>query len=644
MNILIKAKEARNKKINQIEKIKDTKSIKEAMEDLKSYASLGYDKITKEDFNFYFKCFGVFDKKKEHGDNSFMIRVRIAGGQLNSIQARVLGEVSRDYCDNSLDLTTRMQVELRYIKIENLATVLEKLNEVGLSTYQTGIDNIRNILSDPLDGVANDCIIESMPILKELQDVFLEQDEWMGSLPRKFNVAITGSLSNRCNIFGHDCSFVLANKNGEFGFNIYLGGKVGVLAKDINLFVTIDEVLALFRALIKLFKEYGYRDNRNKNRLYFLLQDVGLENFANALRDEAGIDFATAGQTLVQSQDIATGSNRVRERNGKYADKLIVPSGSFSGTDLIDLVDDIKDITNGNLRLTYDQNIYVIDIDKESLDTFSSTKISQKYREFDNIYFNDMIACAGTKTCSFGLIESKSEAIDMANFLKSEVDIGDGVVRMNWSACPKGCGVHGVGDIGFEGCKAKNSNGEWEESIHLFLGGKITREAKEGKRLHKALPMREAKHHVKYLLLSYKKLKNRGESFESFEDRYLSQNYSFQAIGFYTKINYILNEKLNLNTLFELDKNPKTSKREDLEIFDFGIKLFKLLTGEKRFMAVENFEPILKQPRHINKNEVSKLNPKVPEKLSEILYNMTNEDKSQRAFVFSELIVALKDI
>ena len=238
MNILVEAKEARNKKINQIEKIKDTKTTAQAMEDLKSYSSLGYESITKEDFDYYFKCFGVFDKKKENGENSFMIRVRIAGGQLNSTQARVLGEVSRDYCDNSLDLTTRMQVELRYIKIQYLPLILEKLDEVGISTYQTGIDNIRNILTDPLDGVTSDCMIESMPILKELQKVFFKQEEWIGKLPRKFNTAISGSLSNRCNILGHDCCFYLAKKYTKYGFNVALGGKVGVVSSKADIFLS----------------------------------------------------------------------------------------------------------------------------------------------------------------------------------------------------------------------------------------------------------------------------------------------------------------------------------------------------------------------------------------------------------------------
>jgi len=112
MQILQTAFEARNKKQNKIEKLKDIKTMEQAMQDLKAYASLGYEAIKNEDLTYYFKCFGIFDKKKENGENSFMIRVRIPGGQITATQAKVLGEVSRDYCKDSLDITNMDRMEL----------------------------------------------------------------------------------------------------------------------------------------------------------------------------------------------------------------------------------------------------------------------------------------------------------------------------------------------------------------------------------------------------------------------------------------------------------------------------------------------------------------------------------------------------
>jgi len=255
-----------------------------------------------------------------------------------------------------------------------------------------------------------------------------------------------------------------------------------------------------------------------------------------------------------------------------------------------------------------------------------------------------MIACAGTATCSFGVIPNKPDAIEMAQYLSSEVAIENASVRMNWSACPKGCGVNGIADIGFEGCKAKDSEGNRVDGVHIFIGGKITRVAKEAHILHKALPITEAKYHVKYLLKTYAAQKQRGETYEAFDDRFLSANYSFQALGFYTKINYILNDKLGLDVAFELDAEPKSSKREEYELFGFGLKLYKLLTGEKRYDAVVGLTANMLKPTSIKRDTVSKLNPQVPAKLSEVIYNMTHEKKKERAAVFSELLMALKEI
>ncbi len=574
-----------------------------------------------------------------------MLRVRVPIGQLTHEQTYRIGELAKVYGDDYIDITTRMQIVLRYIKIENIATVINSLREVGLSTFQTGVDNPRNIVTDPLDGLAYDNIIPVKPIVDRFQEMTIENPEWISVLPRKFNTGILGSLSNSCNIFGHDCCFVLANKNGRFGFNVFLGARVGVQAIDADVFVTIEETPAFFMALLEVFKAFGYRDNRNKNRLIFLLRDVGMSNFIEAIKKESGLSFDTAGVMMVQSQNPALGSNRVLLKDGNYAYKVIVPSGIFTGTDMMALADSAKAFGSGNLRLTYDQNIYIVGLNPSNIEGFEATDIIQKYSPFNNTYFNDMIACAGTKTCSFAVIPNKEDAIQMAHFLKAEVGIENGMVRMNWSGCPKGCGVHGIADIGFEGCKAKDSEGNRLDGVHLFMGGKITREAKEARILHRSLPIIEAKYHVKYLLESYAKLRQKGESFEAFEERYFSANYSFQAISFYTKINYILNEELGLNIKLELEKEPKTYKKENFEVFDFGLKLFRLLTGEKRYMAVDDdFEIVRKNAIKIRRDEVTRYNPAVPKELSEVIYMMTDNDKRTRARVFSELFVQLKSL
>jgi ferredoxin-nitrite reductase len=296
------------------------------------------------------------------------------------------------------------------------------------------------------------------------------------------------------------------------------------------------------------------------------------------------------------------------------------------------------------VRFSYDQNIYATNIPQDKIEEFESSSIVQHYSSYNNIYFKDMIACAGTHTCSFGVIPNKPDAIEMAEFLSSNLDIPNASVRMNWSACPKGCGVHGIADIGFEGCKAKDDEGNRVDGVHIYLGGKITSQAKEAHTLHKSVPLTEARYHALYLLKAYAKYKQRSESFEAFESRFLSGKYSYQALAFYTKINYILNQKLSLGVEFELDENPKSFKNEEVELFSFGLKLYKLLTNQKRFDSVDMLRIYDLKPRSIKRDEVTKLNAKVPPKLSEVVYNMTHENSAKRAKVFSELLVALKEI
>ncbi len=141
MRRLEKAKISRSFKLNKIEKLKELKNPIEAYNKLKEYAKNGYKSIPKEDKGFFLKCFGIFDKPAT--PNQFMMRLRIRGDQLNYDQALAVGEIAREFCKDYMDLTTRAQIELRYIRVEDLPTIIKKLESMGLSAYQTGVDNFR---------------------------------------------------------------------------------------------------------------------------------------------------------------------------------------------------------------------------------------------------------------------------------------------------------------------------------------------------------------------------------------------------------------------------------------------------------------------------------------------------------------------
>ncbi len=563
----------RNKKINKIEKIKPLRTPKDAMRKLKEYAVLGYDSIDAEEKAVFFKYFGIFDKEKPNGKDHFMLRIRIPGGQMTSLQAVKVGEVAKEYGKNYIDITTRMQIQLRYLKIRDLPTVLDELQSVGITTYQTGIDNLRNIVTDPLDGVGFDNLITVMPLIDKMQEFFLKKDEWIGTLPRKFNTSISANYANRCNVFAHDCCFSLALKDGIYGFNVHLGGRVGMLAQNANVFLKEDEVIPFFETLITIFKEYGFRDNRNKNRLHFFIKEVGLENLVEIIRQKSALKFGSAGQCLVELEHFDTTQGRVLLKDGTYALHVVVPAGIFDGDSMAE-VGEIAKIYGGEIRLSVDQNLYIVGLKSDDIENVLTWEVFEKYKNINSPFFNDLISCPGSHTCSFGVIAGKVDAIELSKYLSDVVKMDSGKVRIYWSACIKGCGIHELGDIGLLGCKAKIAGGI-VPGVDILIGGKLTNESREAKTVIKAVPLLYAKYYIEELVFEYKRLKKANESFLKFSDRVLV-NYSLQAISFMMSFNYLVSKKYNQPHLkIKLEVNPKTSAYEDAEVSSFGANILE---------------------------------------------------------------------
>jgi ferredoxin-nitrite reductase len=512
MQTIAEISDARNIKINRIEAIKDTKSVLEFYNDLELYAN-GTKELEDNDKSYFLKCFGVFEKDND----TFMLRIRIPAGQLSTKGATAIGEIAKLYGQNHIDITTRQQIELRNLKLQDIAIVIRTLKDAGLSTFQTGIDNFRNIVTSSFDGLGCANIIDTLPLLRSMQAIFLEQEEWIGVLPRKFNTAILGTKINDCNIYGHDCCFIVAKKGEKIGFNLYLGGRVGHQSKDSGLFVEPKDVLQTFNAVINIFQKYGFRDNRNKNRLHFLLEAVGMDLFVEAIKEFTGLKFNSSGEILA-TDDFSFDKHGVFELDDeKLAINFAIPSGLFSGSSMIDLADLSKTV-EGEIRLSVEQSFYIV-CDKSKIDQVKNSKLYEKYRPFQNIYYTHQIACIGSNDCSFGVIPTKSDAIHLANYLQREVPIENGKVRFYWSGCIKGCGIHGVADIGFEGCKVKNSDGVMELGVNVVIGGKATKESKEARILKKSVPLRELNSFIKQIMIFYRDNKENDESFESFESR-----------------------------------------------------------------------------------------------------------------------------
>ena len=576
---LQQAFEQRSGKLNKIEQLKEQRTPKEAFEQIEQYAKAGYDAIAEADLNFFLKCFGIFDRPKT--PKKFMMRIRVPGGQLNAQQADVIGTIAKEFGQDYIDISTRAQIVLRFIRIEDIPQILKRIEDVGLTTFHTGVDNFRNMLNDPLDGVAYDNILPSQPLLEKMQALFLDNWEWVAAMPRKFNTGVCGSLSNRNNIFGQDFSFVLAQKEGVYGYNVYLGGRVGMIAKKADLFVKDEEeAIKLFQAVIELYRDYGFKDNRNKNRLHFLIEAVGMQSFCDAIREKAAYDFLRAGETKTELDDSFPQQGKVAQKDGAFSVFATVPSGIFTGSSLIDAARLAANYGSDAIRFTVEQSLYFLGVLPKQVDALLKEPFFATYQSVASPYFQNLVACAGQEHCPFGVIENKPDAINMANYLDEVVPLDGGSVGMYWSACVKGCGIHGVGDIGFEGCKAK-VDGKSVPGVHISIGGKLTGEGQEGRSILKAVPLDDAKKHVAVLMRFYQQQCRENERFSAFYDRTLAQ-LSSGAIGFIVQLQTFLEEHV-LKPMPMFEKVMPCGGVESLEVYALGKVLYNHVSDDKPY-------------------------------------------------------------
>ncbi len=269
--------------MNKIEEFKQERDGLDIRDAIETYARTGWESISEGDVQ-RLKWYGLFVRNPTPG--IFMIRVRIPGGKTGSHQVRALSEIAAMYGNNLLDLTTQQQVQLRHIRIEHVPDVFAKMEEVGLNSMQTGMDNVRNVMTCPVAGLNPDEVLDATPVVAAITQEIVYNREYT-NLPRKYNVTVTGCPDNCLHTETQDLALVPAYREDGgskvFGFNVLTGGKLGSggyrIASPLDIFVTPSEAVEVFRAITFVYRDCGYRESRNTARLAFLLDDWGEARF-----------------------------------------------------------------------------------------------------------------------------------------------------------------------------------------------------------------------------------------------------------------------------------------------------------------------------------------------------------------------------
>ncbi|MBD1836539.1 ferredoxin--nitrite reductase [Cyanobacteria bacterium FACHB-472] len=492
--------------LNKFEKFKAEKDGLAVKSELEHFARIGWEAMDETDRDHRLKWVGVFFRPVTPG--KFMMRLRMPSGILTASQMRVLAEVVQQYGeDGNADITTRQNIQLRGIRIEDLPEIFNRFNQVGLTSVQSGMDNVRNITGSPVAGIDADELFDTRELVQQVQDMITSKGEGnkaFSNLPRKFNIAIAGCRDNSVHAEINDLAFVPAFKNGTFGFNILVGGFFSAKRCDaaipLNAWVPPEDVVDVSRAVLEVFRDQGPRSNRQKARLMWLIDELGLEKF-RALVEKY---LCKPLQPAVEKDEIDW---EKRDHLGVYPQKqpglnyvgLHVPVGRLLAQDMFDLARIAEVYGSSEIRLTVEQNVIIPNIPNSRMEAFLAEPLLEKFSTSPQPLTKALVSCTGSQFCNFALIETKNRAVAMIQELEAELSLTQ-PVRIHWTGCPNSCAQPQVADIGLMGTKVRK-NGKTVEGVDLYMGGKVGKEAELGTCVQKSIPCEDLKPVLRDLLI-----------------------------------------------------------------------------------------------------------------------------------------------
>ncbi len=476
--------------MNKIEALKSERDGLDVTEDLIRFAREGWRTIGDDDKE-RLKWVGVFHRKPTPGH--FMMRIRMANGLVTAPQARLLGEITQATGRNIADVTTRQQVQLRWLTIEGIPEVIARLEAAGLSSLQTGMDNIRGIVGCPASGLTPRELFDTAPIALAFERLFLGNKEFT-NLPRKFNVTITGCPDHCTGGETQDISMtpaIVVRDGAELaGLNVAVGGKQGSggprFATDLDAFVAPEEAAEVCAAIALIFRDYGPREARSRARLAFLVDEWGGERFRKELETRLGRPLPPAGRDArgVKTTD-HVGIFRQREAGLSYVG-LKTPVGRVTGDQLLELARLSERYGRGELRFTPTQNVLIPHVPDRLLGALIEEPLLKALPYNPSEVQRGLVSCTGTDFCNLALIDTKTRAMELTREFERRIETAR-PLTIRWSGCPASCGNHHTADVGLQGCKVK-VDGKIIDGVHVFVGGRGGQNPRAGQKILEDVP------------------------------------------------------------------------------------------------------------------------------------------------------------
>lgn len=481
-------------KLSKIEQAKADLCGLELAPRLAELAAAGWESLDEANLTIRLKWLGIFFRPVTPG--RFMVRLRLPNGVITAEQLDVLAEaVDRCGEHGSADITTRQNLQLRGLLLDDMAGLMAAMERVGLTSRQSGHDNPRNITGNPLAGIDPEEIVDTRPLVEAIQARLLGPDG-PRNLPRKFNVAVGGAPDSF--LLHNDLAFLPAFHNGVLGFTVMVGGFFSAqrneLAIPLGLWLPGDQLADFTLAVLRHFEQHGNRVARNKSRLMYLIDELGLEGYREAvLTAFAAIAPAAAmpqphdGSHLVNQPPRDGLGVNAQKQEGLCWVGLHVPMGRLEAEAMEALAQLAARYGTGELRFTEAQNVFLVNVPQERVEALLAEPLLQRFSPSPSALQAEAVSCTGNAYCSFALIPTKTTAQAVLDALEQRLELPH-AVRMHWTGCPNACGQPYMGQIGLMGAKAR-LDGQMVEAAKIFLGGDMGADPKLAALHDKGVPL-----------------------------------------------------------------------------------------------------------------------------------------------------------
>ncbi|MEP7273194.1 MAG: nitrite/sulfite reductase [Acidobacteriota bacterium] len=498
------------------ERIKREKDGLDVWTDIVGYSRTGFESINSDDMD-RFKWYGLYSQRPIE-DKRFMLRIKIPNGTVSSHQLETIGWLSEFYARSSGDITTRQDIQLHHIRIEDVPHIFDELEGIGLTTQEACGDAVRNVVGCPLAGVDDDQLFDASPLVDRVSRLFLT-DRNFSNLPRKFKVSISGCDQQCAQHEINDIGLVaVTNDDHGIGFDLWVGGGLGArprLADRLGVFIWYDEVTEVITRIVEMFRDHGDRSDRKKARLKFLLAKWGPDRFRQELEGRLGrklVDLPQLSAMKARRNHVGVGAQR---QPGLHYIGVAVLAGRISGSQMISVAGLARRYAAGRVRFTNSQNLIVLDVPTANVQRLNESLAELGLESNGSVFRRGTVACTGKQFCKLAVVETKDRAAEVVNYLEETLPGFNSDVRISVTGCINSCAQYQICDIGLVGVIGQVSGIE-TEFFQIHLGGHLGGSAAFGRKLSRRVKVDEAKFYLERVIRAFQHTRREDETFSQF--------------------------------------------------------------------------------------------------------------------------------